>query len=196
MTSIQSDLEFFEKEYNYQIKIQPHLTPVGKNELINLINNIDGGISIKGTSSISKDAFEELCTILEESSFTYVLVSESESKKRRFNDITNQKPKIFKPKELRNPFVIEVENKLRVCSLDFVFRSDIVNIIRMVRGRFWSRYENKWYMSIDELPFFQRKVALIEPKYKIVFVVSDYELNQEEEERIRRIESFRSYALQ
>ena len=176
------DLEFVEMEDKYTINIRPHLTSEKKNELHQLINSIDGCVSLTICSYVCKDSYEELISVLDEVLFTHVTTMinhdnpETPKKRQRLGDVTNN----FKTKELavaipRDQYLIEVEHKLTVCALIFAFRGDIVEIIRTIPGRFWSRYENKWYLPLAQLQKFQRKVQVYEPLYNFKTIMSAYD---------------------
>jgi hypothetical protein len=177
------DIEFVEKENKYTINIQPHLTTARKTELHRLINSVDGCVSLLTDGSYAcKDSYEELISILDEFSFTHITTMindnhENPKKRQRLGDVTNN----FKAKEVvvtvpRDQYLIEVVHKLRVCSLIFAYRGDIVEILKTIPGRFWSRQDNSWYLPLAQLQKFQRKVQIYDPLYKFKTKLNAYEL--------------------
>ena len=82
--------------------------------------------------------------------------------------------------------MITFEKKLTVLTLNFVFKSDIVDILKTIKGRFWSKDECAWFIPITELPRFKRKIANYNPSYVFQEILSEYQIEQDRLEQAKK----------
>jgi|APCry1669193181_1035450.scaffolds.fasta_scaffold131224_1 hypothetical protein len=166
------NVEFREKTDRFIIKINPAITTIKKYHLTELINTIDDALYTIRASYVMKDAYLELTGLLEQNNYTYITILQ--------DDAQLQLALADNGKQLcqRDPYLIEVERKLTVVSLNFLFKPEIIDIVKTIKGRFWSKDDGKWYVPINEIERLRNKIKNYNPKYKFEDVLSPYQLEQ------------------
>lgn len=169
-------VEFREQEDRYNIRINPAMSSKKKNHLTEIINTIDNALYTTRACYVMKDSYNELTTILEANGFTYVTVTEIKIYKA-----TDTSQIVI---EKRDPWLIQIEKKITVASLTFSFKPDLVELVKTIKGRFWSQEDSKWYVPLTELDRLENKIKNHNNKYKIEHVLNQYlkdQMNNDEQ---------------
>jgi hypothetical protein len=54
----------------------------------------------------------------------------------------------------------------------------VIDIIKTIKGRFWSNEDSKWYVSITEVTRVKNKITNNNSNYKFEDVLTEYQINQ------------------
>jgi hypothetical protein len=172
------NVEFQEEDDRYTLRINPAITKTQKYHLTELINSVDNALYTVKSSYVMKDSYLELTALLEDNNYTYVtiivdvkLLSKDKTAKQLLYAI-------------QDPFLIQIEQKLTVASLTFIFKPDVIDIIKTIKGRFWSKEDSKWYVPITEVTRVKNKITNHNSNYKFEDVLTEYQINQSASEEI------------
>ena len=159
-------VEFREQDDRYNIRINPAMPTKKKYQLTEIINTIDNALFTTRSGYVMKDSYIELTSRLEEEDFTYVTVTDIQITKTPINsDMIIEK---------RDPWLIQIEKKLTVASITFTFKPDLIDLIKTIKGRFWSQEDLKWYVPLTELERLEKKLINHNNKYKIEHILNQY----------------------
>ena len=163
------NVEFTEQFDRYTLRINPAITKNQKYHLTELINSVDNALCTVKSSYVMKDSYNELTSLLEENNYNYLTVVVDV---KLLTVEKNQKTLLYVEQD---PFLIQIEQKLTVASLTFAFKPDVIDIIKTIKGRFWSKEDTKWYVPITEVTRLKNKITNHDSKYTFEHLLTEYQ---------------------